>query len=337
MGLGSSQPISLQLNAYLDQFQGIEKYKTAFGEFKENFNTHLDSGSIKLFEYYNSPFKPKFHWYGCSLNTHASSGEAFHRNKAIIRALGELYERIPIFKGLEEAHSVGDGSTYLRKVPVLMDSNGLSFGLNIKEALLRSYKELVERHVVLDYWGKKTPVQKITKFNRYSVDSFLYKYQAHIKCRFLNLKNDLGFHVVVCNLHRNDRPPYNIFGYGSSENIDSAMEKAFLEAWRFFWNFQIQTESSKTGAPKNVITCEDHFDYYCYNKIDPSEVFALGSASPMTAPPLKIDDLFWFDLSGIGYAGYSLKVQRNDFHPFTSGKLKTGFYKRVLGEVHPIA
>lgn len=338
MGLGSSRPVSVSINDYLQHTENAEKYRSSFATFKENFNGHLNSGTIKLIEQMKSPFKPSFHWYSCTLGAYSSTGEAFNKNKAIIRSLGEIYERIPIFSDLTAAQTIQDGRIVSEKVSPLRDSNGLSFGLNLNDCLLRSYKELVERHVILDYWSNKKPAQRIKNLSKYSFFSFLYKNRVDIDCRFLLLDNNYGFKVVVCNLFRKDRPPYNIFGYGSDENLDSAMEKAFLEAWRFFWNLEIQKESTKTGAPKSITKCEDHFEFYCYNKLNPDEVFEEGKTQiPDETIKFKVDKITFFDLSQVGYAGLSLKAIRNDFHPFDVGALKGTLNKRIAGEVHPIA
>ena len=219
----------------------------------------------------------------------------------------------------------------------LRSSNGLSFGLNIKDSLYRSYKELVERQVVLEYWGKKTPCRRIGITQKYNLLSFFYKLKLDIQFRFLFLPNNYGFKVVVCNLYNDREPPYNIFGYGSDENLDLACEKAFLEAWRFYWNF---LKRKKTSKSKSVINgSEHHFDFYCDNKIDPYEVFVEDGESLRIEENInfKIDKTALYDLRKEGFRGISVCVTRNDFYPFQIGPLRSNFLKRGIGEIHPIA
>lgn len=336
MGLGSERSISILLDEYCKKIENLDEFRVSFKQFKENFNSLLSDNKIKLYSQMHSPFSPAFYWYSSSIDHHYSTGEGFKKNRAIIRSIGELYERLPIYFNWENAFRLRDNKFIAVTVNAVDSSNGLSFGLNLHESILRSYKELVERHVVMEYWGNKKPAERITRFNKYKFHSYLYQAQVGMNFRFLHLKNNFGFKVVVCNLFNSSAPPYNIFGYGSDLDIQLAMEKAFLEAWRFYWNYKIKSEGQGSGS--EVIRCEDHFEFYCKNKFDPNEVFQEGKCLKIDdAEALKIDDLYFFDLNTRGFSGYSIKVVRDDFHHFYAGALKKNFLKRHVNEVHPIA
>ena len=287
-----------------------------------------------------------FFWYMGKLyfqgQTIKSSGEGFYKTTAQIRCVGELFERIPMSLKEMPCQSLRDGQLVKAKKSI-KNSNGLSFALNIRDGIFNSYRELVERQVVLDYWLNKKKCLEIKGFGKWSFLNKLSGIKNDLRAKFYYLANDYGLFVICGHISCQHGPPYNIFGYGCHEDINKAIEKAFLEAWRFYWEFGKLEENQglSLGPVKNFV---DHFNFYAFKQDGPPCYFPEKKTSVerikktiRTYKNFKFDDITIFELKEHNLPGYCIKVIRDDFWDFRPGGLKQDIRERNRGEVHPVA
>ena len=146
--------------------------------------------------------------------------------------------------------------------------------------------------------------------------------------------------VVCCHLDQ-DSVPYNIFGYGCHEHIGKAVEKAFLEAWRFYWEFG-KIKNKRKEAGKEIKTFIDHFNAYAFNRdadtcFFPEKKIKLGRIVNTGNNEIKIDGIDIIALKNYGIPGYSIRVARDDVWQLQPGRLKEDRERRKCGDIHPIA
>ena len=126
----------------------------------------LKSDRVQLKSSYQrktSPTFPKFHWYATKIEVDnlrsEGTGESFNAKHALTRAVGECIERIPIYE------KFGSWQPILNKSDVdlapVTSSNGVAYNLSVKAAIFSSYRELVERQLILDAWLKEKPVKEL--------------------------------------------------------------------------------------------------------------------------------------------------------------------------------
>lgn len=329
--------LGLHLNSNYQLFDVKLAIKRLFSEQK-----------LKIQKTDSCPTTIPFFWYRGKLEISnkviKSSGEGFQKNKAQIRCVGELLERIPIHIENVPCRAFQKGKMVPLDGYKLTASNGLSFALNLKEGVFNSYRELVERQVVLDYWLKKKPCLEIKGLNKWNFLNWSSAFKNGLKSRFYYLPNPYGLFVVCCHISCDKKIPHNIFGYGSHEEIEKAMEKAFLEVWRFYWEYQKLDKSVAMEKNNEVKRFIDHFKFYSSNKDTPPAYFPKKKISfrklkrkLQVDENFKYDELYIFELKKYNLPGYCIKITRNDFWDFKPGALEEDLEERKRGEVHPVA
>ena len=305
------------------------------GEVRSSIKRLLKEKKIRLQKTNECPVLTPFYWYIGTLSlgqgmTVESSGESFDNNTAQMRCIGELFERIPIAVRIKSRQ--------------IQNSNGLSYALTVREGIFNSYRELVERHVILDYWLKKKECIEIVGFGRWFLLNRLSGIQNNLRARFYYFPNDYGFCVVCCHLSSKHSIPYDIFGYGCHQSVDKAMEKAFLEAWRFYWEFGKLKQKEGLRKDGLVEECIDHFKFYAFSKNAENCFFPKEKMSPRKIQRLtnmdedfSLDDIHIFEPKKYHIPGYCIKVAKRDFWEFKSGNLTQDTEERKRGDVHPIA
>ena len=262
-----------------------------------------------------------------------STGEGFNKNTAQMRCVGELFERIPIYTQKTHFQTIKN-SKLIPEYFKLRNSNGLSFALNIQDGIFNAYRELVERHVVLDYWYNKKFCEQITGFNKWNLLNKTSSIKNKLQAKLYNLPNNYGLFVICAHLSNRNFPPYNIYGYGCHENQDKAIEKAFLEAWRFYWEFNVAKEKKDSGKLETFL---DHFFFHAFHKDIPPSYTVGPIKNPISPQKFKFDQLYVFDLKEYEIPGYCIKLIRDDFWEFIPGPLSKDIKERKHGEVHPVA
>ena len=304
----------------------------------------IKDNKLKITKTKECPTLIPFKWYLGELSLEGkainSSGEGFSKKTAQIRCVGEIFERIPLFIKNCAYHKLIEGQLIPGNNYELTSSNGLSYALCAQDGVYNSYRELVEREVIMDYWFNKKTCWKIKGLGKWNLLHWASGSKNKLKANFYCLPNSHGLFVICAHLHCPKRIPYNIYGYGCHETLDKALEKAFLEAWRFYWEFG---RTKNKGLGKEIKSFLDHFYYHAFTNDDPPSYFPQGSMSPddiiKNQHPLqdfKIDDLYIFNLEKYGIPGYCTKVIRNDFNNIMWGALTKKTGEREHGEVHPI-
>ena len=119
----------------------------------------IKHGSLKIEKTQDCPTLVPFSWYIGELTFNQkklrSSGEGFDSQIAQARCIGELFERIPLIHGEMPCLSLFPDGKVLREKRRIRDSNGLSYALSVGDGVFNSYRELLERQVVLDFWLNK--------------------------------------------------------------------------------------------------------------------------------------------------------------------------------------
>lgn len=102
-------------------------------------------------------------------------------------------------------------------------SSGVAVHTSKKKASQNAISELIERHVIIKAFAQKISPHKVQDLN------FLkdYKIPKDINLSFYQWKGPLGHHVILCQITKNNR---NLFAYGCSKCLKSALDKAFYEA-----------------------------------------------------------------------------------------------------------
>ncbi len=302
---------------------------------------------LKIKKTYGRPTLSPFFWYIGELKIQdqiiESSGEGFENNMAQIRCIGELFERIPLYKKDSPCKIVEWGKTAKTGPCELKTSNGLSFALNLKDGLFSSYRELIERQVVLDHWFKKKACLEISITHKRGLLNWASGMINGLESKIYCLSNPYGLFVICCHLSCGVRPPHNIFGYGCHEDIEKAIDKAYLEAWRFYWEYRKLDKNIefKTDTIKNF---SDHFHFYAQNQETPQAFFPNEKVSVRILKKeieptenFKYDKLCIFDLRNHNLPGHSIQLTREDFWKFGPGALRKNTEERKRGEVHPVA
>ena len=340
-------PVIEKISQHLGQINlnSIRKYSDQ--EFKNAIQKLVKEGKISVRKTGGCPSLIPFSWYMGELQlgekSIKSSGEAFKSNMAQNRCIGELFERIPLHDRKMSCKILKKGELISHERHEIISSNGLSFALDLKTAIFNSYRELVERHVVLDYWLAKKQCLRIKCRDGMS---WLSRFSAWVegqRSNFYYLPNDYGMAVVCCHLQGRKKPPYNIFGYGCHPTLEKAMEKAFLEAWRFNWEYS-KLENPEQFRKDKVETFIDHFYAYAFNKdmepaYLPGKSVSVTKINSMNKPhsPFQYDRLTFFNLKKYELPGYCVKLERDDFWPFQPGALEKDTKERKRGEIHPVA
>ena len=283
-----------------------------------------------------------FFWYMGELKiieqTIKSTGEGFNKKTAQMRCVGEVFERIPIMLDETPCLSLKEGHALTIERQKVKSSNGLSFALDLKSGVFSSYRELIERQVVLDYWFKKKKCLEIKGLNKWYILNYLSSIKNGLNAKLYYLPNDYGLFVICCHLSRKQNAPYNLFGYGCHESIEKAVEKAFLEAWRFYWEFEKIARKDARVEVKNFV---DHLNFYALNHTAPAffpkEKVNINDIEIKTFQDFQYDTIYIFDLKKYNIPGYCIKIIRNDFWDFKPGALSQEMRERKCGEVHPVA
>ena len=347
MGLAQTMKVSQQIEQHVDQL-GLWLNRTyGITDVKLALSRLMGKKKLRIQKTGNCPTLKPFFWYVGELEIGdkliSSSGEGYENNMAQIRCVGELFERIPLYKKESSCRVIEWGQKVKTDLFEVNTSNGLSFALNLKDGLFSSYRELIERQVILDYWLKKKDCVEVSGFNRWNFLNWTSALKNGLESKFYCLPNPYGLFVICCHLSCSKRPPYNIFGYGCHENIEKALEKAFLEAWRFYWEYQKLDKNTefKTDTVKDFA---DHFYFYAYQKDVSQAFFPKQKASvrsllkePKSIENFKYDRLYIFDLRNHNLPGHCIKLTRNDFLEFGPGALSEDKGERKHGEVHPVA
>ncbi len=339
--------VSEQIEQHLNQLNLKLNFSYQIVDVKLAINRLLEERKLRIEQTDKCPTWRPFFWYSGELElqgqTIESTGEAYENNLAQIRCVGELFERIPLYKKessckvLEWGRSIKSGKHELR------NSNGLSFALNIKDGLFASYRELIERQVVLDSWLNKKACVELTGINRWCISNWTAGFKNSIKSNFYCLPNPYGLFVICCHLSCTKRPPHNIFGYGCHEKIEKALEKALLEGWRFYWEWSKLDKSIelKTDTIKDFA---DHFYHYACQKDTPQAFFPNQKKSVLSLKKefkatknFKYDQIYIYDLKNHDLPGRCFKLIREDFLDFGPGALNEDKGERKHGEVHPVA
>ncbi|MCY4644974.1 MAG: YcaO-like family protein [Bacteriovoracales bacterium] len=337
-----SEKINLHLKELgdgLGKDYSVENFRPALLPF-------LRDGTLQIGKAQDCPTSSPFFFllgkFKVSEKTIESSGESFSDVKAQLRCVGELFERIPIALRNMPGRILEKDKIEEGKALSVKESNGLSFSLRIKDGIFNSYRELVERHVVLDYWLNKKPCFEVDGGAKWENLNYLSALKNDLNSRFYFFPNEEGFFVFCCHIGRKNSPPYHIFGYGCHEDMDEALEKAFLEAWRFYWEFK---EIEDRSCPKSydVMSFIDHVRYHSLSEDSEPAFFPEKKMSfdkvkkeYLTVGNFQYDSIYIFDLKSRGIPGYSIKVMRNDFLKFFPGSLREDVGKRKCGDVHPI-
>ena len=347
MGLGEKMNLNEEITRHLRENNLNSVRKHSPEEFKSAIRRLIDEGRLEVFKTDGCPSLTPFFWYMGDFKigekTIKSSGEAFVSEMAQLRCIGEIFERIPLYDQEMSCKVLSKGQLTSKDRHDISASNGLSFALDLSTGIFNSYRELVERHVVLDYWLSKKNCQKIGGFDGMTWTARFSAWANSLRSNFYYFPNDYGMAVICCHIKRSAQPPYNIFGYGCHPNIESAMEKAYLEAWRFYWEYQKleNTEQFKNNEVKGFI---DHFYAYTFNKDMEQAFFPEKSISvrkintiERSRKPFRYDKMTIFNLKKYNLPGYSVQLQRDDFLPFKPGSLEENTKERKRGEIHPVA
>ncbi len=346
MGLASKMRVSTLIE---DHFSEIETHlgaKYSFMDIKKSIDKFLHDGRLKIKKTNECPALIPFFWYKGEFSINKkiinSSGEGHRQEVAQMRCIGELFERIPIFHDDMNCLRIDSSKKVENHTHKMTASNGVSFSLDPFLGIFNSYREIIERQVVLDFWLRKKECQEITGLYKWGALNFLSGFKNNLKAHFYCLPNDYGLFVICCHLSQ-DKVPYNIFGYGCHENIYSSLEKAFFEAWRFYWEFH-KLKGKSYNKYKGVTKFIDHFYFYAFkedieNVYFPTQKrrFSQIKGSLHKTNDFHIDEIYIFDLKKFGIPGYSVQVIKNNLWPFKPGALKEDTMERECGEVHPVA
>ena len=321
--------------------------KYASWELKHAVRKLIDENKLTVRKTDGCPGLIPFSWYMGEMDlgkeSVKSSGEAFKSVVAQLRCIGELFERIPLHDREMPCKVLNKGELVSREGHGITSSNGLSYALELDTAVFNSYRELVERHVVLDYWLAKRECLRIKCRDGMSWLSRLSAWANGIRSNFYYLPNDYGMAVVCCHIQSSKNPPHNIFGYGCHATLEKAMEKAYLEAWRFVWEYKKlkNPERFRNNELKDFI---DHFYAYAFDKDKPQAFFpgksvsvAKINAMEESRSPFRYDRMTIFRLKKYDLPGYCVKLERDDFWSFKPGALEKDTKERKHGEIHPVA
>ncbi len=301
-------------------------------------------------EYTNKcPVTPKFYYYLSKLSFNESvisigTGESFNKKLARMRAIGESLERLPLLLKTDKWEPL----LYKNKFngPIFTTSNGMAYNLDLISAIINAYRELVERHVVLNAWINYSPVQYITPWFSYGILNKLNGWKERVKANYIYFPNKYGLHVVA-NILTSKIPPYTLFGYGCDFDLVSAVEKAFMESWRFYWNYLINPIDNKF-AKNEVQTFIDHYKYFATNSINLSKIFNIKQATSSKYTFNKrltldqktfnslVDEIYLFNFESIGLVGYSAKCSSSSLTQLWKGQLQKSDGVRKIGDIHPI-
>ncbi len=321
-----------------------EKYR--FTDVKKSIDCLLQDDRLKMKDTNGCPTLIPFFWYMGELfinkKTIKSTGEGHNQKTAQMRCIGELFERIPISHENMNGLKVDFSKKIESHTHQIKSSNGLSFSMDPLMGIFNSYREIIERQVVLDFWLRKKECQEITGIYKWGLLNLLSGMKNNLKSHFYHLPNDYGLFVICCHISQNE-VPYNIFGYGCHENIYSSLEKAFFEAWRFYWEFHKLKDRTQRKS-KNVTHFVDHFYFYAFeerqqNAYFPTQKIGFSKLKKSTykISDFHIDDIYIFHLKEFRISGYSVQVTKKNMWPFQPGSLKEDIMERRQGEVHPVA
>lgn len=294
------------------------------------------------------PTIPKFNWYMSKATdgkySGEGSGESFNDKIAKIRAVGEALERLSIFHDTLEWKTI-TGTPTTRKA---VTSSGFAFHIDFESALLSSYREMVERSIILKAWLSKKGAFELKGLNAYLFLSKVNALKNGLSNKFIYFPNEYGIHTVACTLQSKSEPPYLVIGYGSSDNISNALEKSFMECWRMYWGSKVFLMPQAMQKEK-VTNCIEHYHYYAVNKINFEEVFHLDGVLRVSETAKlgkiidpsdlieKCDKIIYADLSTIDLCGYVTKIYDKHFCEMWVGGLLRNEGARLAGEIHPIA
>ncbi len=294
------------------------------------------------------PFFPKFFWFQAVAKSNEiemrTTGESFSRHKGLLRAIGEGVERVcmstdTVWTELLSGHSLE------QNVP---SSNGVSFHTSLQSAVRSAYLEVLERHVVLECWINKSCCFEFGFRPSSSLLNKLNGLRNGVTVRLLSLPNNYATHVVVCVLcgkKAKSRAFGFIYGFGCEPTLEKAIEKATVEAWRFYWHRETQESDARKDENDNKPGPIDHYYHHLEEARELSLEVAKGT--PRTQNYDEPDFLerfeslepsvrFFDTTSVIGIGGYCVQVSHESLHSLWFGGLKEPLGQREIGEFHPV-
>ena len=208
----------------------------------KNLKLSSDDGKIYFYEYsnktedYNLP-------YCCKLSLkingveYKSWGNGFSKDEASFKCVMELVERIIYktnnvktfkpFKGFfKKSKAIDEIESFYPRAKnwIGETSSGIAIHSNLKKAKEHALNELVERHIVLKALACNIKPQKIKEpkiIDRYTLP-------ANIKTSFYYWTGPFNIKVVICQVVTKEKGA--MYSFGSDEELENAIEKAFLEA-----------------------------------------------------------------------------------------------------------
>lgn len=297
---------------------------------------------------------PGFSWFITEIydgvNCTSGTGEESCEKVAKLKSICEAIERYSLvnssLKQWKDISLVMQEREVVEKKLNLKSSNGLSFHLNIQNAIENSIYERLERHVVLNNWLYKKKCYKIPKIRfRKGLYSILHDTLNCVKSTFLYIPNPYSINVVACIIKTKNN---NIFiGYGCSPILKNAFEKSYYESWRFYLNFEsLSSADAKDGDVNQRNKCIEHFFEYSNGKVNYESIFNVTKSllfknikrgEALNERVLHKLRMYLLDLKEVGLAGYSVKVESDSFLELWTGPLESNKGKRCAGEWHPVA
>ena len=203
MGLEEKMMVSDKINRYIDELGLPSMPEYTINDVKRTIRFFIDEKKLSVQQLTGRPTLVPFFCYignfvlGDGSKIY-STGEGFSKKLAQIRCIGEMFERIPIFvKGLS-CLSVQDGKwSILKKGKTIKNSNGLSYSLGVGQGVFNSYRELIERHTILDYWLKKRPCLEIVGINKWSFLNWISGLKHGLKSKLYLFPNNDGLFCSV--------------------------------------------------------------------------------------------------------------------------------------------
>ena len=301
---------------------------------------------FKINYFSKCPVIPKFYWYNTKFNLGSIKsegiGSSFNKNQAKMASICEALEWTPFSnKNMIWQNFIGKSEGEIK------NSNGTSFDLDIEKSIIKSVLEKIERQVVLDAWLNKKDVYEIIGLFNLNLINTMSSFLNKLNSKFIYFPNKYGVNVVSCILYNTKRKPFFISGFGASTNIEKAILKSFFEAWRFLWNFKHVSYKKQCNIEENH-SFEEHFLHYANNyraidniykineKIFFKDIKKNNEELGFNEAIDLIDGASYIDLTNYNMIGYITKVFAKDMIDLWVGPLKNHYFKRNVGEIHPI-